>query len=471
MDDDEQPRWKDVASATLDDSVANLLRQMLFAVAGMFGAFMAADWITNRWLTGLTGTMSYLARGVTFALLAAVAIYLTSARPIRVALAEQQAAIDEHERSLREQGERHRLVGRLQGAFEMAETDREGFEVVGQALATVHDGPAELLLADSSRAHLRQVARSDEHGAPGCGVETPWSCPAVRRSRTMVFDNATDLDTCPRLRGRSGGDCSAMCVPVTVLGTPMGVLHSVGPAGDPPDDAQRVSMEALAEQAGSRIGILRAIASAELQAITDPLTGLLNRRSLEAELTSIGDRGGDYAISFIDLDHFKELNDTHGHESGDRALRFFARLLRSTVRESDLVCRYGGEEFVIVFRDIDATAAQPVVERLAARLADSVRAGEVPAFTISAGMADSTTAVGHAEAIRQADEAMFRAKEAGRDRIVNVARVLEPDHEVSDDHESGADGASGRGSIEHLSAAHPAPMGPERAVHGGSLAI
>ena len=75
-----------------------------------------------------------------------------------------------------------------------------------------------------------------------------------------------------------------MCVPVTVLGTPMGVLHTVGAEGELPSATERVAVEAVAEQAGSRIGVLRAMAASELQATTDPLTGLLNRRSLEAEL-------------------------------------------------------------------------------------------------------------------------------------------------------------------------------------------
>ena len=209
-----------------------------------------------------------------------------------------------------------------------------------------------------------------------------------------------------------------MCVPVTVLGTPMGVVHTAGPAGQLPGASARAAVEALAEQAGSRIGVLRAMAASELQATTDPLTGLLNRRSLEAELTALRDRHAEYAVAFIDLDHFKVLNDTHGHETGDRALRSFARLLRREVRDADLVCRYGGEEFVVVFPEATVVDAEPIVERLVASLSESVRSGDVPAFTISVGLSDSETSVGHAEAIRHADEAMFRAKQAGRDRIV-----------------------------------------------------
>jgi diguanylate cyclase (GGDEF)-like protein len=251
----------------------------------------------------------------------------------------------------------------------------------------------------------------------------------------MTFERSTDLDACPHLRDRPDGDCSAMCVPVTVLGTPMGVLHTVGAPGELPSAVERAALESVAEQAGSRIGVLRAMAASELQATTDPLTGLLNRRSLEAELAALRDRHAEFAVAFIDLDHFKSLNDTYGHETGDRALRSFSRLLRRTVRDDDLICRYGGEEFVVVFPDATVREAEPVVERVVSTLSEAVRGGDVPAFTISVGLADSETASGHAEAIRQADEAMFRAKQAGRDRIVrSSAPVAAPASEVPTPH-------------------------------------
>jgi two-component system cell cycle response regulator len=111
-------------------------------------------------------------------------------------------------------------------------------------------------------------------------------------------------------------------------------------------------------------------------------------------------------------------------------LRYFSRLLRRSVRDDDLICRYGGEEFVVVFPDSTTREAEPVVERVVATLAESVRSGDVPEFTISVGLSDSETAAGHAEAIRQADEAMFRAKQAGRDRIVRSSAPVAGTNQV-----------------------------------------
>lgn len=418
---DADDQWVGDRSGVLDSSVSNLLRQILLAVGGMFLAFAVAEWINDRWWSGADSTMTFLGRGVVFCVLASISIFFTSARPIRRALAEQAQAIARHEADLRARGDRHRMVGRLQNAFDMAESDHDAFVVVAEALGSVVDGPGELLLADSSRAHLRRVAVSAAAGGPGCGVETPWSCPAVRRSRTLAFDDSRDLDACPRLKDRPDGPCSALCVPVTVLGTPMGVVHTTAAVGAAPDEHDRRGVEALAEQAGSRIGVLRAMAASELQATTDPLTGLLNRRSLETELGRFREQGVEYAVAFLDLDHFKELNDTFGHETGDRALRSFARLVRRSVREVDLVCRYGGEEFVVVFPDADLAEAEPMLHRIVQTLAETVQTGEVPPFTVSAGVADSTLADEATDVIRHADEAMFRAKQAGRDRIVRAS--------------------------------------------------
>jgi diguanylate cyclase (GGDEF)-like protein len=406
------------------------------AMGGMFLAFAAAEWVNAQLWTGRSGASGFFVRGLTFCLFGAISISITSARPIRVALIEQRRAIDRHEAELRTRSDRHRLVGRLQSAFDMAESDRDAFKVVGDALAVVApQSPAELLLADSSRAHLRRVASSSSSGAAGCGVETPWGCPAVRRSRTLAFESSAELDSCPRLAEHSlaehsladhdGEPISAMCVPVTVLGTPMGVLHMTGKVDHPPWDSQRADAEVLAEQAGSRIGVLRAMAASQLQATTDPLTGLLNRRSLEAELQAMRDQGTEFAVAFLDLDHFKDLNDTFGHEAGDRALRSFARVLRRTVRSEDIVCRYGGEEFVVVMPGSTAEESEGLFQRVSDELASVVSSGEVSPFTVSVGLADSLASLDTTEVVRLADAAMFRAKQAGRNRITVAEPVLD----------------------------------------------
>src|SRR5262249_33299115 len=157
----------------------------------------------------------------------------------------------------------------------------------------------------------------------GCPVRSPYSCVAVRRGAPAVFDSSEALNACPKLRGRESGACSAVCVPVGSMGRALGVLHMTGPEGNAPRAEVVDQLTTLATQAGSRIGTVRVFAKTQLQAGTDTLTGLPNRRSVQKLLRSYSKASRKFALAFGDLDRFKLLNDKYGHDVGDRALRLF----------------------------------------------------------------------------------------------------------------------------------------------------
>ena len=171
------------------------------------------------------------------------------------------------------------------------------------------------------------------------------------------------------------------------------------------------------------------VTSAVELAITDPLTGLYNRRYLDAHLRSVVTRAVATAkpvcLLLFDIDYFKGINDSYGHDAGDDVLRDFCERLRRGVRGIDLVARYGGEEFVLVMPDTDASFAATVAERLRSdveKVPFTTRSGFTFPVTVSIGVAEWLGPAEAAEAlIKRADQALYAAKHAGRNRVVASA--------------------------------------------------
>jgi two-component system cell cycle response regulator len=162
-------------------------------------------------------------------------------------------------------------------------------------------------------------------------------------------------------------------------------------------------------------------------AVTDELTGLNNRRFMEGQIIALVERaaaGGEpVSALMIDIDHFKKINDTYGHDVGDEVLREFAARLASNVRAIDLPCRYGGEEFTVIMPGASIEAAEKVAERIRLHVAGApfrVAAGsELLNVTISIGVAASMGEHDSPEAlIKRADEAVYEAKAGGRNRVI-----------------------------------------------------
>ncbi|HEX3454510.1 MAG TPA: sensor domain-containing diguanylate cyclase, partial [Gaiellaceae bacterium] len=324
------------------------------------------------------------------------------------------------ERMMAQAATRREFETRLARSLEMADDEMAAHETIRRALAIVVPArPVELLLADNSHAHLEQtvVSDADDGEGPACPVGSPNRCIAVRRSQTQRFGDSEALDACPMLRGRPQGRCSAVCVPVSIAGRSVGVLHAVAPLDEPLDDDVVADLQTLSDQSGHRLGMLRIMAETQLQATTDGLTGLMNRRSLENRAHALSASNTRHAAVMADLDHFKTLNDTHGHEAGDRALRLFAQTLRAHLRANDLACRYGGEEFLVILPDTEMFEAIEIVERVRDALRTAAEHGGVPSVTASFGIAHSDDADDLDGLVQRADQALFAAKRGGRDLI------------------------------------------------------
>jgi diguanylate cyclase (GGDEF)-like protein len=318
---------------------------------------------------------------------------------------------------MRGDAERAAFTAELTQAMDMADREPEAYRVVAHAMVHVcADHAMELLISDSSDAQLERAAEHPTAGAPGCGVQASFGCIAVRRGHAVTFNDSRALNACPRLRERPGAPQSAACVPVTFMGRALGVLHAAGTVDQPLTELQLDRMTTLGVQAGSRIGTVRAFERTQLQASTDTLTGLSNRRSVEQRIRRLKLSGQPFVMLMCDLDHFKHLNDTHGHHVGDEALRTFADVVRSCTRDVDIAGRWGGEEFVFVLADADSTTAVAWTTRLRDQLASTQRQRGTPVFTASFGVVDSSAAATIETLVRLSDSALYRAKAAGRNR-------------------------------------------------------
>jgi diguanylate cyclase (GGDEF)-like protein len=198
----------------------------------------------------------------------------------------------------------------------------------------------------------------------------------------------------------------------------------------PKDEKRRQRQQQLAAIAGEAIKLslsnLKLRQKLREQALTDQLTGLGNRHYLEdnlsRELARTLRRETSVCVAMLDLDHFKEFNDTCGHDCGDIVLHKFGDLLRQNLRQSDLICRYGGEEFVVVLLDSALGEVQQRLNKIREMVKEiEIQRGKerISGVTVSIGIveangSDWTTS----KLLRAADEALYAAKKAGRDRSV-----------------------------------------------------
>ncbi len=277
------------------------------------------------------------------------------------------------------------------------------------------------------------VELAAEWGPPVFGerVFAPDDCWALRRGRLNWSSGSEHAMQCRHVDGEQGAE--SVCVPLMAHGEALGILH-LQPRRDPGEQfvlagpraqADQKLAAVLAEQIGLALGNLQLRETLRNQSIRDPLTGLFNRRymeeSLEREISRANRSRSPIAIIMLDIDHFKEFNDTFGHQAGDAALRTLADFLKNATRGQDIVCRYGGEEFALVF---GGSTLEGALER-GEVLRDGVKRLEVRyggqllgTITVSMGLAlfpDHGSTI--ADILRGADQALYCAKRDGRDQI------------------------------------------------------
>lgn len=220
--------------------------------------------------------------------------------------------------------------------------------------------------------------------------------------------------------GTTSPFAGAIALPLLANNEPLGILNLAGI-----NDSDVWASTSLAQRAAAGMAAVRRQEQLRSRAMRDALTGLYNRRFLEEALTIEQQRalrrGTSIGLLIMDIDHFKRFNDTYGHDAGDILLRGIGTLLRRAVREGDMPCRYGGEEFVVILPGADLAGTRQRAETLRAAIAqwNPQRDGQsLGPVTVSIGVAALPThGSAWSNALKAADQALYEAKHAGRNRV------------------------------------------------------
>ena len=324
--------------------------------------------------------------------------------------------------------ERSTILNRLSELISYANDEAAVVRAGGAALERlVPNRGGEVLLVNPSFDQLRVHAVWGAVETPGDGrlaIDRPTACPGIRRNAVHVTRSALDAFslTCEIHPLRSG---SLVCVPMVALNEMIGVIHLERAEEDAFSEDDVHTASRVAEQVALAMANLRLMRRMETQAMSDPLTGLANPRSfdplVERELAIARRDGQPAAIIMLDLDHFKQFNDAHGHPAGDEALRAFARTVRGSLRETDVAARYGGEEFAILLRNTDLEGAAVTAEKVRAAIEMTpieIGPNRFVRITASMGVAASDRhGSDRVQLMRLADAALYEAKHDGRNRV------------------------------------------------------
>jgi diguanylate cyclase (GGDEF)-like protein len=305
----------------------------------------------------------------------------------------------------------------------------EAYDVIAQAMPALLRRPGALFVTDQSSAALQHRARWGESMLPAATL-APGECHAIVNGRLYEAGPGVAA-TCPHLMVLASQRTT--CLPLTVHGDTRGLLvlteaphNGAGSGTDQEATDPGGIVTATAEQVALGLANLDLRETLRAQSIRDALTGLFNRRflidSLERECRRSIRAGRPVSVLMLDVDHFKNFNDTFGHEAGDAILREVGAVLRTSFRGEDAACRYGGEEFALVLTDTGTDGAINRAVELRQRvrkLSVNFRRQALGSISVSVGIAMAPVhAHDAAGLLRVADRALYRAKREGRDRVV-----------------------------------------------------
>jgi diguanylate cyclase (GGDEF)-like protein len=320
------------------------------------------------------------------------------------------------------------LLTRMAEVLQACVSEEEAYTVVGRFAGQFFPQESGSVSITSASRNLVESRAAWGQVEESC-VFKPEDCWALRRGRAHLVEDTSAGLLCQHLP--SDAPSAYLCIPLVAQGESLGVLHLATSASRTAraegwTESRHRLAQTIAEQLGLAVANLKLRDTLRNQSIRDPLTSLFNRRymeeTLERELRRAERGRHQVAVIMLDLDHFKEFNDTFGHEAGDVLLRDLARLLKSSMRSEDVACRYGGEEFVLILPETSPEVALRRGEQLreaVKRMYVSHRGQLIGGVSMSLGAACFPDNGSTGDALLQAaDAALYAAKNSGRDRVI-----------------------------------------------------
>ena len=342
--------------------------------------------------------------------------------------------LDEHDegmmQSLKERSQRATLLAKMGELLQSCQTREEVFiAALGFAPKIFPSRGGAVALFDPSHKLVEVAGRWHDCQLPVTSFE-PESCWALRTGHPHLVLAGDATARCAHV---GGVEHAYVCIPILAQGEALGILHVRATEKDPEiAEGEMSCMATFAAQVGLSVANIRLREALRAQSTKDPLTGLYNRRylqeMLEREIRRATRAEQPLGILMLDLDPFKNFNDTYGHEAGDAVLREAGSFLVRSVRAEDFVCRYGGEEFVVVLPTADFRAAEARAERIRTKLRELVvmhNGRSLGLITASIGVAALPNhGTSEKDLLEAADAALYRAKREGRDRVVVAGPIL-----------------------------------------------
>ena len=421
----------ETGSGAIAERVLRVKVEPVLADGNTVGAIELVDDVTSihhgwvrivHWIFGIVG-------GVigTISLVAVLRIHRSAALQLSSSRAHSQAENDFLSEQLR-LGREVRLLGDLNEWLQSSKSLEELFYMVTRFMSHLLPGISGSIYVYSNSRDVLDGACSWHGGGHKAHIH-PEDCWGLRRGRTYSYSDSDVKFVC----GLVHDDVpqNYICIPFLAHGETVGMMHlSAGDAmAAEAFTTQRKLAQMCAEQISLAIANVRMRDELHYQAIRDALTGLYNRRHMMDTLRRRIEtrKGAPFSIVSIDVDHFKNFNDTHGHDAGDVVLRSVGEVLTAACDGNDIACRMGGEELMLMLPDIDHTTALDRAEAVRKAVSDlKVRYGDktLPQITVSIGVADYP---GHGalpqDVIRAADEALYAAKANGRNCVASASDV------------------------------------------------